>query len=80
MAPRHRVDPSLNACCSHITDSPLCLALAWPAGPLAEVQYVQSDQEADRQVATTLAELIIGGSLVAVDINGKAADGSGAVA
>jgi hypothetical protein len=26
-------------------------------------QYVQTDLEADRQVATTLAELIIGGSL-----------------
>jgi hypothetical protein len=27
-------------------------------------QYVQTDLEADRQVATTLAELIVGGSLV----------------
>jgi hypothetical protein len=27
-------------------------------------QYVQTDLEADRQVANTLAELIIGGSLV----------------
>jgi hypothetical protein len=31
-------------------------------------QYVQTDLEADRQVANTLAELIIGGSLVSVGI------------
>ena len=31
-------------------------------------QYVQADLEADRQVANTLAELIIGGSLVSVDL------------
>jgi integrase len=31
-------------------------------------QYVQTDLEADRQVASTLAELIIGGSLVSVDV------------
>jgi hypothetical protein len=31
-------------------------------------QYVQTDLEADRQVANTLAELIIGGSLASVDI------------
>lgn len=31
-------------------------------------QYVQSDLEADRQVATALAELIIGGSLASVSI------------
>jgi integrase len=31
-------------------------------------QYVQTDLEADRQVASTLAELILGGSLVSVDI------------
>jgi integrase len=31
-------------------------------------QYVQTDLEADRQVANTLAELIIGGSLTSVDI------------
>jgi integrase len=31
-------------------------------------QYVQTDLEADRQVATTLAELIIGGSLVSMAI------------
>ena len=30
-------------------------------------QYVQTDLEADRQVATTLAELIIGGSLVSME-------------
>ena len=29
-------------------------------------QYVQADLEADRQVANTLAELIIGGSLASV--------------
>jgi integrase len=31
-------------------------------------QYVQTDLQADRQVANTLAELIIGGSLTSVDI------------
>jgi integrase len=31
-------------------------------------QYVQTDLEADRKVATTLAELIIGGSLVSKEI------------
>ena len=31
-------------------------------------QYVQADLEADRQVANTLAELIIGGSLASVQI------------
>jgi hypothetical protein len=31
-------------------------------------QYVQTDLEADRQVATTWAELIVGGSLVSVEI------------
>ena len=31
-------------------------------------QYVQTDLEADRQAATTLAELIIGGSLVSTEI------------
>jgi hypothetical protein len=31
-------------------------------------QYVQADLEADRQVANTLAELIIGGSLASVDL------------
>jgi len=31
-------------------------------------QYVQTDLEADRQVANTLAALIIGGSLASVDI------------
>jgi hypothetical protein len=30
-------------------------------------QYVQTDLEADRHVATTLAELIIGGSLVSME-------------
>jgi integrase len=31
-------------------------------------QYVQTDLEADRQVASTLAKLILGGSLAAVDV------------
>jgi hypothetical protein len=31
-------------------------------------QYVQTDLEADRQVAATLAELIIGGSLVSMKL------------
>jgi hypothetical protein len=31
-------------------------------------QYVQTDLEADRRVATTLAELIIGGSLVSTEV------------
>jgi len=31
-------------------------------------QYVQTDLEADRQVANTLAELIIGGALASTDI------------
>ena len=34
-------------------------------------QYVQTDLEADRQVATTLAELIIGGSLVSMEIGAE---------
>jgi hypothetical protein len=34
-------------------------------------QYVQSDLEVDRQVATTLAELILGGSLASVEITDK---------
>ena len=38
-------------------------------------QYVQSDLEVDRQVATTLAELIIGGSLAFVDITDKTGSG-----
>ena len=33
-------------------------------------QYVQTDLEADRQVANTLAELIIGGSLASFEITG----------
>ena len=35
-------------------------------------QYVQTDLEADRQVANTLAELIIGGSLASSEISGGA--------
>ena len=33
-------------------------------------QYVQADLEADRQIANTLAELIIGGSLASVELTG----------
>jgi len=36
-------------------------------------QYVQTDLAADRQVANTLAELIIGGALVSIDIGSAAA-------
>jgi hypothetical protein len=35
-------------------------------------QYVQTDLEADRQVANTLAGLIIGGSLTSSEITGRA--------
>ena len=35
-------------------------------------QYVQTDLDADRQVANTLAELIIGGALVSVEITDQA--------
>jgi hypothetical protein len=38
-------------------------------------QYAQTDLEADRQVANTLAELIINGSLAAVDIERPASHG-----
>ncbi|HYB48387.1 MAG TPA: hypothetical protein VED20_13685 [Streptosporangiaceae bacterium] len=31
-------------------------------------QYVQTDLEADRQVANTLAELIIGGALASLQV------------
>jgi hypothetical protein len=31
-------------------------------------QYVQTDLEADRRVANTLAELIIGGALVSTEV------------
>jgi hypothetical protein len=34
-------------------------------------QYVQADLGADRQVANTLAELIIGGSLASAEITDK---------
>jgi hypothetical protein len=37
-------------------------------------QYVQTDLEADRQVANTLAELIIGGSLASFEITADVAD------
>jgi hypothetical protein len=35
-------------------------------------QYVQTDLEADREVANTLAELIISGSLTSFEISGTA--------
>jgi integrase len=38
-------------------------------------QYVQTDLEADRQVANVLAELIVGGSLASVDITGQSGSG-----
>lgn len=43
-------------------------------------QYVQTDLEADRQVANTLAELIIGGALASFEISrrmGGTASGEG---
>lgn len=39
-------------------------------------QYVQTDLAADRRVANTLAELIIGGSLASIDIGSAAAAGT----
>ena len=36
-------------------------------------QYVQTDLEADRQVANTLAELIVGGPLISTEITDQAA-------
>jgi hypothetical protein len=38
-------------------------------------QYVQTDLEADRQVANTLAALIIGGSLVTPRLRGRRGQG-----
>jgi len=35
-------------------------------------QYVQTDLEADRQVANTLAELTIGGLLTSFEVTGMA--------
>jgi len=43
-------------------------------------QYVQTDLEADRQVANTLAQLIIGGSLASTEIADKADGTSGSAA
>jgi hypothetical protein len=40
-------------------------------------QYVQTDLEADRQVANTLAELIIGGALTSTDVTGGAGQEGG---
>ncbi len=41
-------------------------------------QYVQTDLEADRQVANTLAELIIGGTLASTVISGEEREDQGA--
>jgi hypothetical protein len=38
-------------------------------------QYVQTDLEADRQVANTLAQLIIGGSLDSIEIADETGEG-----
>jgi hypothetical protein len=38
-------------------------------------QYVQTDLEADRQVASTLAELIVGGALVSTEITDEVGQG-----
>ncbi len=43
-------------------------------------QYVQTDLEADRQVANTLAELIIGGALASTVIPDEAHEDQGATA
>jgi hypothetical protein len=40
-------------------------------------QYVQTDLEADREVANTLADLILGGMLVRGDIIDQAAEDGG---
>jgi hypothetical protein len=53
-----------------------------PAGPgrSALKQHVQTDLEADRQVANTLAQLIIGGSLASTEIADEADGTSGSAA
>jgi hypothetical protein len=43
-------------------------------------QDVQTDPEADRQVANTLAELIIGGSLISIEIAEETGGTSGGTA
>ncbi len=43
-------------------------------------QYVQADLEADRQVANTLAALIIGGALASTMIQDEKPEGQGAAA
>ena len=43
-------------------------------------QYVQTDLEADRQVANTLAELIIGGALASTVISDEAREDQDATA
>lgn len=39
-------------------------------------QYVQTDLEADRQVANALAQLIIGGSLASMEIADETGEGA----
>jgi hypothetical protein len=39
-------------------------------------QYVQTDLEADRQVANTLAQLIIGGSLASIEMADETREGA----
>jgi hypothetical protein len=39
-------------------------------------QYVQTDLEADRQVANTLAQLIIGGSLASIEVADETGEGA----
>jgi len=43
-------------------------------------QYVQTDLEADRQVANTLAELIIGGFLASTEVTDEASADPGETA
>jgi hypothetical protein len=51
----------------------LCTFLVRVAVALVVIveQYVQTDLEADRQVANTLGELIIGGSLASTEITSE---------
>ena len=39
-------------------------------------QYVQTDLEADRQVANTLAQPVIGGTLASIEITHEAGEGA----
>jgi hypothetical protein len=46
-----------------------CRSISGSPAATAIKRYVQTDLEADRQVATTLDELIIGGSLVSMEMS-----------